>query len=69
LLETIAYNLRLPHMEGFGYYKNNFDAAKSLLPFLELTWGLERSAGFFFRAEDFGDYLNSILRQGSRIEQ
>jgi len=56
-------------MEGFGYYKNNFDAAKSLLPFLELTWGLERSAGFFFRAEDFGDYLNSILRQGSRIEQ
>jgi len=69
LLETIAYKLRLPHMEGYGYDKNSFDAAKTLVPFLDLTWKLERSDGFFFRAEDFGDYLNSIHRQGLQIEQ
>ena len=33
-----------------------------MLPNLELKWSIERSVGFFFRAEDFGDYLNSIHR-------
>ncbi len=69
LLESIACKLHLPHMEGFGYDKNGFDAARTLEPFLEFTWGLERSAGFFFRAEDFGDYLNSVHRSGATIEQ
>jgi len=62
LLESIACRLQLPHMDGKGYDKKCFDAAKKLLPYLELEWDIERSVGFFFRAEDFGDYLNSIHR-------
>jgi predicted ATPase len=62
LLESIACRLQLPHMDGKGYGKKCFDAAKKLLPYLELDWNIERSVGFFFRAEDFGDYLNSIHR-------
>ena len=68
LLEAIACRLQLPHMDGSTYAKNSFDAAKTLMPFLELTWQIERSVGFFFRAEDFGDYLNSVYRVGTTIE-
>jgi predicted ATPase len=68
LLEAIACKLQLPHMDGRSYAKNSFDAAKTLLPYLELTWQIERSVGFFFRAEDFGDYLNSVHRVGTEIE-
>ncbi|KAA1242593.1 AAA family ATPase [Aquimarina sp. RZ0] len=62
LLESIAFRLQLPHMDGRGYDKKCFDAARKLLPYLELNWNIERSVGFFFRAEDFGDYLNSVHR-------
>ncbi|TXD51053.1 MULTISPECIES: AAA family ATPase [unclassified Polaribacter] len=62
LLESLACRLQLPHMDGFGYDKKCFDAAKKILPHLELNWNMERSVGFFFRAEDFGDYLNSVHR-------
>ncbi len=69
LLETLAFRLQLPHIDGSGYGKRGFEAAKSLLPFLELCWGIERSTGFFFRAEDFGDYLNSVEREDIRLHQ
>ena len=62
LLEAIAYRLQLPHMDGNGYGKKCFDAARKLVSHLELEWDMERSVGFFFRAEDFGDYLNSVHR-------
>ncbi len=62
LLEAIAYRLQLPHMDGRGYSKKCFDAARKLVPHLALEWNIERSVGFFFRAEDFGDYLNSVHR-------
>jgi predicted ATPase len=62
LLESVACRLQLPHLDGGGYGKKCFDAAKKLLPYLELDWNIERSVGFFFRAEDFGDYLNSVHR-------
>lgn len=68
LLEAIACRLQLPHMDGNSYEKKSFDAAKTLLPFLELTWQIQRSVGFFFRAEDFGDYLNSVHRVGTSIQ-
>lgn len=68
LLEAIACRLQLPHLDGNSYFKNSFDAAKTLLPYLELQWKIERSVGFFFRAEDFGDYLNSVHRTGATIE-
>lgn len=62
LLEAIAYRLRLTQMDQGGYIKKSYDAARSLLPYLELKWNIERSSGFFFRAEDFGDYMNSVHR-------
>ena len=67
LLETLAVRLQLPHMDGVGYYKNSFSAARTLTPYLELEWKIERSRGFFFRAEDFGDLVNSIDREDTRL--
>jgi len=63
LLESLACRLQLPHMDGRGYEKNCFEAARKLVTDLDLEWEIERSVGFFFRAEDFGDYLNSIHRE------
>lgn len=67
LLESIAFRLHLPHLDGSDYAKSSFKAAKTLLPYLELEWSIERSVGFFFRAEDFGDYLNSVHRADARL--
>ncbi len=69
LLETIACRLQLPHMDGTGYGKKCFDAAKRLLPYLELGWSIERSIGFFFRAEDFGDYVNGSYRMDNELHR
>lgn len=67
LLELLAYRLQLPHIDGSGYTKKGFEAARSLIPYLQLTWGIERAVGFFFRAEDFGDYMNSVDRQDANL--
>jgi len=63
LLETIAFRLQLPHIDGSSYSKAAFQAAVNLSPFLELTFAIDLPIGFFFRAEDFGDFMNSINRQ------
>jgi len=67
LLETLAFRLQLPHMDGSGYNKKGFEAAKTLLPYLQLEWAIERSIGFFFRAEDFGNLINSIDRTDAKL--
>lgn len=67
LIETIAFRLQLPHMDGSGYAKRSFDAARTLVPYLNLGFRINRTVGFFFRAEDFGDYLNSVDRSDARI--
>ena len=59
LLETIAYQLKLPLMGGNGYSGSSFTAAKKLGPFTKLQWSIKLTNGFFFRAEDFGNYSNS----------
>lgn len=67
LLEALAFRLQLPHMDGSGYRKKAFQAAVQLAPFLELEFNIERTVGFFFRAEDFGDYLNSVDRRDGTL--
>lgn len=62
LLESLAFRLHLPHIDGSRYNKKAFETAKSILPFMELEWNIDRSVGFFFRAEDFGDFMNSVDR-------
>lgn len=67
LLETLACRLQLPHIDGYGYTKSGFEAARKLIGTMELQWAIERSVGFFFRAEDFGDFLNSIDRSDANL--
>lgn len=69
LLETLALRLQLPHMRGEGYHESSFKAARTLTPYLELGWKIERPRGFFFRAEDFGDLINSIDREDAKLQQ
>lgn len=42
-------------------------AARKLLPFLDIEFAAQRAVGFFFRAGDFGDLLNSVGRQDQRL--
>ena len=67
LIETIAFRLQLPHIDGSGYAKKSFQAAVQLAAYLELDFNIDRPTGFFFRAEDFGDYLNSIDRMDAEL--
>jgi predicted ATPase len=69
LIETLAYRLQLPHMDGSSYDKRCFDASRTLIQFLELEYNMHRAVGFFFRAEDFGDYLNSVDRQDGKLHK
>lgn len=69
LLETIAFRLQLPHMDGAEYSKKSFDAAVKLASYLELEFKIDRPIGFFFRAEDFGDYLNSVDRRDAILHK
>jgi predicted ATPase len=67
LLETIALYLNLPLISG--YIKNNpgFEAAMLLQPYLEIEWRRQINKGFFFRAEDFSDFINSVENERRKI--
>lgn len=69
LLEAIAYKLNLPLIGGFIKANNRtgFDAAEILQPYLEIKWKRETSRGFFFRAEDFSDFINAVERENNKI--
>ncbi|MBX2874874.1 MAG: AAA family ATPase [Saprospiraceae bacterium] len=69
LIEAIAFRLQLPHMDGSAYPKRSFQGAISLSPFLQIDYKIERPVGFFFRAEDFGDYMNSVHRRDISIHE
>ncbi len=67
LLETLALSLQLPHMDGVSYHKSGFEASKKLLPYINLEWYIHRATGFFFRAEDFGNLINSSERRDAQL--
>ena len=67
LLETIAFRLQLPHIDGSEYPVRSYQAAIRLSSELELDFKIDNPRGFFFRAEDFGDYLNSINRADAKL--
>lgn len=67
LIESIAFRLQLPHMDGATYNKKTFDGAIKLAQYLELDFDIDLPIGFFFRAEDFGDYLNSVNRNDQAL--
>ena len=63
LLEVIAFKLRLASMDGADYKGKAYDTSRELSHLLELKLSMDRPTGFFFRAEDFGNFSNSALRQ------
>lgn len=63
ILETIAHQLSLPLIGGHTQGHHSFEAARILKPFLHLEWRRQTSKGFFFRAEDFSDFINAIDKQ------
>ena len=67
LLESIAFYLNLPLIGGFIQSHDGFDAARSIKPFLQLEWKRETSKGFFFRAEDFSDFINAVEKEKNKI--
>jgi len=69
LLETIAFRLQMPHMDGSDYSKKSFAAAMKLSGELELKFNIDKPRGFFFRAEDFGDLLNSVNRRDIELHR
>ena len=67
LLETIAYSVNLPLISGFIGDVADFEAARKLKPYAELDWMHNTSTGFFFRAEDFSAFVDSVEREKSKL--
>jgi len=67
LLETIALKLNLPLIGGFVTDHTGFEAARILQPFLQIETKKQTAKGFFFRAEDFSDFINSVDNDTRKI--
>jgi predicted ATPase len=67
LLETLAVKLNLPLIGGAIGRHPGFEAARSLQSLMQLEWKRQTNKGFFFRAEDFSDFLNSVERERNKI--
>jgi len=67
LLESIALNLNLPLIGGHIKDHAGFEAARLLQPYIEIEWKHQTHKGFFFRAEDFSDFVNSVENENRKI--
>src|SRR5450755_3087785 len=67
LLESIAFAVSIPLIGGHIAGHAGFDAARAIRPYLDLTWGRQTSKGFFFRAEDFSDFINGVEKEKGKI--
>jgi predicted ATPase len=67
LLETLAVKLNLPLIGGGIGQHPGFEAARSLQSLTQIEWKRQTNKGFFFRAEDFSDFLNSVERERNKI--
>ena len=67
LLESIAYKLNLPLIGGYIKSHPGFEAARLLQPYLTIEWKRQTNKGFFFRAEDFSDFINSVEKERNKI--
>ena len=68
LLETIALAVNLPLISGYINENPGFEAAGMLKPVFNIEWGRQISMGFFFRAEDFSDFINSVENERRKID-
>ncbi len=69
LLETLALKLNLPLMRGFINPDAGFEAARLLQPYTEIQFSRQTHKGFFFRAEDFSDFVNSVENEQRKIKE
>jgi predicted ATPase len=69
LLETIAYAVNLPLIGGYIVPKKGFEAAMLLQPYLTIETGRETTRGFFFRAEDFSAFLDSVEKEKQKLKE
>jgi predicted ATPase len=67
LLESIGYSINVPLIGGFIGSSAGFEAARLLKPHLSIEWVRQTSKGFFFRAEDFSAFINSVEREKGKI--
>lgn len=67
LLESIAFNLKIPLIGGHITSVASFEAARQLQPHVDIKWRRQTKKGFFFRAEDFSDFVNAVERQQAVI--
>jgi predicted ATPase len=66
----LALQLHLPLIGGFvTELAAGFQAARLLQPCMQLEWKRETKRGFFFRAEDFSDFINGVEKAQNSIEQ
>lgn len=68
LLESIALYCNLPLIGGQIGHQPGFEAARLIKPFIQLEWKREVKQGFFFRAEDFSDFINSVEKEKQKIQ-
>jgi len=68
VLESIALRCNLPLIGGFISNSPGFEAARLLQPFVELEWQRQTKKGFFFRAEDFSDFINGVEKDKMKID-
>ena len=69
LLESIALSVNLPLIGGYINEHAGFEAARILQPHLDIQWKRKTNKGFFFRAEDFSDFINSVENERRKIER
>ncbi len=67
LLEAIALKLKLALIGGQIEQNAGFEAAAILQPSIVLHWKREVHSGFFFRAEDFSDFILGTEREKGKI--
>lgn len=67
LLESMALYLNLPLIGGHIGSHEGFEAAGILRPFIQVEWKRQTAKGFFFRAEDFSDFINSVQNDNRKI--
>ena len=67
LLETLALKIGLQTIGGQINVTQGYEAAELLKDHFEIKWSRELTSGFFFRAEDFSDFINAVENEKVKI--
>ena len=67
LLESIALFNNLLLIGGPIEYNDSFEAARRIQPYLKIKQKRTFQYGFFFRAEDFSEYINVVQKKKNEL--